>query len=84
MILNIFHSGGLWLIPFALLLTSAWSFYRAYQSHNSNSTRNDTSGFHDNQGNVPYTQIGSFWFGVVLALAAVVSFFMINADYTGV
>lgn len=83
-LLNIFHSGGLWFIPFVLLLASAWSFYRAYQSHNSNSTTNTDTGVKNNTGNVEYWKIGSFWFGVALLVAAIVSFVMIVSDYKGV
>lgn len=66
--------GGLWIIPLGLLLAAAWSFYRSYLSHNSNSTRSDRDkGIIDNTGNVPYTQIGSFWFGVILVVAFIVA-----------
>lgn len=83
-LLNIFHSGGAWLIPFALVLAALWSFYRAYRSHNSNSTTTNTGGFQDNTGNVPYTQLPSFWAGVALVVIAIIVFFVIGSDYRGV
>lgn len=64
--------GGLIIIPVGLFLASVWSFYRAYRAHNSNSTQQVKGGKTiDNTGNVPYTQIGAFWFGVVLLVCSI-------------
>lgn len=63
--------GGLWIIPL-LAFVGAFIFGRqAYIAHNSNSTQSTEDGILDNTGNVPYIQIGQFWYALVLAAFAV-------------
>lgn len=70
-LLSVF-AGGLWIIPLITFFGGIYSFYRAYRQHNSNSTQSTKDGIKDNTGNVPYTQIGAFWYGVGLVLSTIV------------
>jgi amino acid permease len=85
-LMNIFHSGGLWLIPVLLLLASGWSFYRGYLSSRSNSTTSnpDTGEITDNTGNVPIYKTPQFIYGVVLFVISIIAFIWIGSDYRGV
>lgn len=88
-LLNIFHSGGLWIIPFILYLASLWSFYRGYLSSKSNSTTQVDTGtpnahVEDNTGNVPFTKTPQFKYGVALFVIATIVLIWIALDYQGV
>ena len=72
--------GGLFIIPILTLLGAVLSFRKAYISHNSNSTQSTKGGLIDNTGNVPYTQIGSFWFGVIFVASTIVIVLMMHLD----
>jgi uncharacterized membrane protein len=78
-LLSVF-GGGLFLIPLMILAGAAIFGYQAHKAHNSNSWKRDRSGYHDNQGNVPYTEIGQFWFAVVLVASAIVVICLMVAD----
>ena len=91
-LINIFHSGGLWLIPLVLFAGSARCFWLAGKAAKSNSTQQrglGSSGAHtvDNTGNVPVgseDNKGYFVWGIMLFLCAVGSLIWIASDYKGV
>lgn len=91
MLLNIFHSGGLWVIPLMCLGGSLYCLYRAYRIHNSGQQlRDDTPGsptrgqWIDVPGKYPYSKIGVAYFGVALLLAFIITLLVISSDYKGV
>lgn len=88
-VLNIFHSGGLWVIPILLFLFALWSIYRGYKSSKSNSTTQVGSGtrgvrIDDNTGNVSIVHTPQFWIGVALIVFGVIAWIWIGADYKGI
>lgn len=85
-VLNIFHSGGLWIIPFLLFAFATWSIYRGYKSSQSNSTTQTGTGtpgvrIEDNTGNVSIFHTPQFWIGVALIVFGVIAWIWIGADY---
>lgn len=89
-LLNIFNSGGLWLLPFIVLFAGIFCLYKAYQQSKSNSTTQVNKGqgvpgtIHDNTGNVPIYKLGLFYWGVALVAVSIYMFFAIGSDYRGV
>lgn len=70
----IFGIDAKWFIAPICLIFGLYSFYRANRSHNAQSTTQVGGRIVDNTGKTKYTAIGSFWFGVILTLAAIVIF----------
>lgn len=78
---NIFHSGGLWIIPFGLFAAAFYTLYRAYLASKSGSTeKNGTV----EKGNMPIYKVNQFKYFVILFVFAVVTLIMIGGDYKGV
>lgn len=91
-ILNIFHSGGLWLIPVVLFIAGVIVLAIGVKSSKSNSDQQVESGTPNvhtdhNTGNVPLGQPGNVWplvWGIALIVIAIIAFFIISSDYKGV
>lgn len=71
---------GLGIIPAILFAGSSIFFVQAYLASRSNSTQQTASGIKDNTGNVPIYQLGKFWFGVALFVAAHVVIIVVNSE----
>lgn len=76
---------GMWLIPTVLLLLSAGCFALAYSNNKSGSIEQHDTGttdahFVESYKNVPIQSLGTFWFGVILAVATIVVIILVNAD----
>lgn len=91
-ILDIFHSGGLWAIPFVLAIIGVVILVIGVISSKSNSDQQTDLGStsaHTNKdtGNVPLGAPGNRWplvWGIGLIVIAIVIYLWISADYKGV
>lgn len=81
--------GGLWIIPAALFIAGAWSFYRANKQSNSGTKYYkktvDKDGFPKREivfsdAKFPMVKTGAFWFGVALVTASIVTLWMMLAE----
>lgn len=85
--LNIFHSGGLWIIPLGLLLACLWTLYRANKASKSGSIVGGSYSdpiIRDGGGNLPIYKTAQFKFAVILFIAFIVTVIWIASDYKGV
>lgn len=86
-LLNIFHSGGLWAIPFGLQVAALWTLYRAYLASKSGSITGGSTAspqIKDGGGNMKTSQTAQFIFFIILQAAAIATFIWISSDYKGV
>jgi hypothetical protein len=68
-------------IPIGLFVGAAWSLYRGYKAHQSNSTTQLPNGqIINNTGNVPLWKTTQFIFAVALFVAGIVVLFMLHGD----
>ena len=83
-LLNIFNSGGLWIIPLICLIGGIIFLMQAYAASKSDSTTQVGGTVLDNTGNVPFYKTGQFVFAIILFLAAIGTYLWIASDYAGV
>lgn len=75
-------SGGLWIIPTALLLLSIWSFYRGYTQWKSGSGgyQGNPPKWVESDEKVNFWGIGATVFGIALLVAAIGSFIWMQLE----
>ena len=85
-LLNIFHSGGAWILPFLPLIGAIICFVKGYKASKSGSWVGGGDGkpLQDGGGNVSFTSTWGFKWGVGLVVAAIAIFVWIASDYKGV
>ena len=75
-------AAGKWIVFWLPLLGGIAFMVVAYFSSKSNSGKQlpGNSGYQDNMGNMSIFSLPKFWIGVALIVAAIVFYFMINAE----
>lgn len=73
------YAGKVWILLVLLPLGGLWFIYLAYRASKSNSTQQKT-GLSVSTGNVPIYQLGKFWIGVAMIIAAIVVVIVQNAE----
>lgn len=85
-LLNIFHSGGVWILPVLVYGASAHLFMMAYKASKSGSLTGGGNGkpLVESDQNVPIYRTWPFAWASVLFVVATIMLFMIATDYKGV
>ena len=89
-LLNVFHSGGAWVIPVVLFLAAFYTLYKGYKASKSGSKKQifDKDGNYvrteKSDINVPIYKTNQFKFFLILFAAAVVVLIAMASEYKGV
>lgn len=85
-LLNIFHSGIIWVFPFICYGAAIYLFMQAYKASKSGSVTGGGGGFPrvESDQNVSMFKTWPFYWGVGLVIVGTVILIMIATDYKGV